>query len=142
MTKNFRYLILTSFGLYALWFHFPYVEPLLFDQDQIDVWDSSGFDAKIFFPQWHYYLWFAYWIVVWYGLFHFFRWSRDAMIIGYILSYFTAPIYGTVIQSPISNVLGNLHTLLDGIIIGIAYFSPISARFKRGTGDDSQNQIS
>jgi len=142
MTKIFRLLVLVSAGLYVLWFYFPYVDALLYDEWRVDIWNQSGFDAKFDFPGWHFYLWLVYWPVVWYGLFNFYRWSRDALIIGYILSYFLAPIYGTSIQSPVSGVVGNLSTLLDGIIIGMAYFSPLADRFAGKAPDDSQNQTS
>ena len=136
MTKIFRFLVLLSLGVYVLWYCFPYLDPHLFNQERLVIWSYSGFDAKFEFPQWHSYLWLAFWVVVTYGLYRFAKWSRDALIIGYIVGYFLAPIYGTDIQSPVSSVLGDLTTLLDGIIIGMAYFSPVAERFNKRTIDD------
>lgn len=139
MTKTFRLLVLLSLGLYVLWFYFPYLDPYLFDDERLAIWDYTGFDAKFEFPLWHYYLWLAFWAVVTYGLYNFAKWSRDLLIIGYIVGYFLAPVYGTAIQSPVSSVLGNLNTLLDGIIIGMAYFSPVAERFRhRSIGEPPQ----
>jgi hypothetical protein len=140
MTKTFRLLVLLSLGLYVLWFYFPYLDPFLFDEERLAVWGYSGFDTKFEFPHWHYYLWLAFWTVVTYGLYNFAKWSRDVLIVGYIVGYFLAPIYGTAIQSPLSSVLGNLSTLLDGIIIGMAYFSPLAERFARTTTGDAPKQ--
>jgi len=131
MTRIFRSLVLLSFGLYVLWFFFPWFEPFIFDEERLAIWDSTGFDAKLDFPTWYSYLWFAFWAVVAYGLFNFFRWSRDALIIGYIVTFFLSPITGTTIQSPISEVVGNLNILLDGIVIGMAYFSPVAKLFNK-----------
>ena len=131
MTRTFRSLVLLSLGLYVLWFFFPYLDPYLFDEERLAIWDYSGFDSKFEFPLWHSYLWLAFWAVVTYGLYNFAKWSRDVLIIGYIVSYFLAPIYGTTIQSPLSSVLGDLTTLVDGIVVGMAYFSPVAERFAR-----------
>lgn len=142
MTRIFRSLVLLSLGLYVLWFYFPYLDPYLFDEERLVIWDYSGFDAKFEFPIWHFYLWLAFGAVVTYGLYNFAKWSRDLLIIGYIVGYFLAPIYGTAIQSPVSGVLGDLTTLLDGIIIGMAYFSPLAGRFRQRTIDEVPEQQS
>lgn len=133
MIRIFRSLVLISFGLYVLWFFFPWLEPSLYDEERLAIWGSSGFDAKLVLPDWYFYLWFAYWGVVAYGLYSFFGWSRDALIIGYIIGFFLTPVSGTTIQSPISEVLEGLNVLLDGVVIGMAYFSPIAERFRRST---------
>ena len=130
MVKLFRNFVLLSFGLYLLWFYFPHVEPLFFDEERLEIWDSSGFDAILQFPIWYYYLWMALYAVISIGLFQFNPWSRDLLIITYIIGFFLNPIYGTVIESPLSRSVGSLIGLIDGIILGMAYFSPISERFK------------
>ena len=140
MTKLFRSLVLLSLGLYVLWFYFPLLDPYLFDEERLAIWEYSGFDSKFDFPLWHSYLWLAFWAVVTYGLFNFAKWSRDVLIIGYIVAYFLAPIYGTTIQSPVSGILSDLTTLLDGIIIGMAYFSPVAGRFRQSAINDVPEQ--
>ena len=129
MKRIFRLLVLLSLGLYVLWFFFPYIDPLIYDEDRLELWSYSGFDALLEFPAWHFYLWLVFNAVITVGLYRFDAWSRDLLIICYILSYFLSPIYGTAVQSPISGVLGSLVTLLDGVVIGMAYFSPIASRF-------------
>ena len=129
MEKRFRYLVLFSFVLYVLWFYFPYIDPLFFDEERLGAWELSGLDAKFEFPAWYNYLWMAFWAVVAFGLYQFNAWSRELLIIGYIIGYFLSPIHGTEIQSPLSASVSNLNTLIDGVILGMAYFSPVAERF-------------
>ncbi len=137
MTRIFRTLVILNLGLYLLWFHFPYVDPFLFDETSVELWALSGIDAKFDFPTWYGYLWVLYWILVAVGLFQFYRWSRDALIIGYVLGFLLAPIYGTVLESPASTALGDLNTLLDGIVLGMAYFSPLADKFGKVRSSNS-----
>ena len=141
MTKTFRLLVLAALGLYVLWFFFPYLDPFIFGEERLAVWGSSGFDAKLVFPVWYPYFWLAYWVVVAYGLYSFFRWSRDALIFGYIIGFFLEPVYGTTIQSPISEVLNRLNVLIDGIVIGMAYFSPVAERFKKTATSGVEQEV-
>lgn len=66
MTKTFRLLVLPSLGLFVLLFYFPNLEPYLFDEERLVIWNYSGFDAKFEMPLWHYYLWLGSWAVVTY----------------------------------------------------------------------------
>ena len=130
MAKLFRYLVVLALGLYVLWFYSPYLDPYIFDHSRLEVWSLSSFDAKFEFPSWYYYLWFALNVIITIGLYRFESWSRDLLILTYIIGWFMAPVHGTAIQSPLSAVVGNLGTLIDGVVIGMAYFSPVSQRFK------------
>lgn len=131
LTRRFRSFVLASLGLYVLWFYFPFVDPLLFDEQRLLDWSASGYDAKLPFPAWYPYLWLVYFLIVAYGLYNFHRWSRDALIIGYLAGFLLAPVHGTTIQSPASEVVSILITLLDGIVIGMAYFSSVAERFDK-----------
>ena len=132
MEKTFKTLVLSSFILFVIWWHFGYLDPFLTDDpDTLWFWNSVGFDAKFDFPGWYTHLWFAFWVVAYGGLFFLYRPMRSVFVIGYLLSYVTAPFHGSVIESPWSNIVGDLGTLLDGAILGLAYFSSVAKNFGR-----------
>jgi len=64
------------------------------------------------------------------GVFLFKLWGRALSLYSTVLSFFIAPFLGPVAYSGLSNALDEASITLWGVVLALAYFSPISERFK------------
>jgi hypothetical protein len=71
------------------------------------------------------------------GLFFFKSWARTIFTAGIFISAIGMIEFGPVIYTGIESAIYELALVLDGIIIGIVYFSPISNEF---TNQEKHNQ--
>jgi hypothetical protein len=69
------------------------------------------------------------WLVAYMGLWHFDNWARHLYLGLTVWSLITASLYGVRVTSPFDATLGLLVDLLDGALLGLAYFSPTKELF-------------
>ena len=64
------------------------------------------------------------------GLYLWKPWSRHLFLGVWILSVLLAPFVGPYVYSGIGYALYDLSSMLSGLLLGIAYFSPVAEKFK------------
>lgn len=69
------------------------------------------------------------WSILLMCMFFYVRYSREVFLAVLIIATLLLPFYGLNVISPIEMFLSYLEPIMDGMIITLAYFSPIKDRF-------------
>jgi len=133
----FRYLVLLSIALYAVWFIIPYFSAQLYSSDTYDALSWAGFGATFSFEILTVisYGFLAMFGVVSLGLIYFKNWARLGFSVLIAFSVLAPIIYGISVETEVESFLGQVITLVDGVLLALMYFSSISSEF-----DNSHNK--
>ena len=137
MERAYKALILTCLTLYLVYWFLPYLEPFLADSEEtLAFWDSTGFDRKFLYPTWYPYLWLAFWVVTYAGLYLQYRPRRTIFVVGYIFEFLITPFLGTIILSPWSAIVYDLNTLANGAVLAVVYLTTVAKSFEHAARRD------
>ncbi|MBC2715739.1 MAG: hypothetical protein HF978_10565 [Desulfobacteraceae bacterium] len=133
MKSMFRYLVVFSMSIYALWFFIPYVTIhfSLYSKEISDILSWTGLDALIGYKAQDIigYIFLFSFLVVSVGLFKFKIWAKIGFILLTLISIFATPLSGLMILPVIDSMLFQIMNLADGIIISLMYFSSLRNEF-------------
>jgi hypothetical protein len=71
------------------------------------------------------------WLIASIGLLHFDNWARYLYVVLTAWALLAAALYGIRVTAPLEAVFDLAVTLLDGMIIALAFLSPLKERFSR-----------
>ena len=101
------------------------LSPLL-EESNVSIIEGLGIFGLVFILLWI--------IAAYFLLFFYIKWSREIYVIITLLFFLIELIDGNLggylLLSKIENLLYTIQTLLEGIIIALAYFSPLRDKFK------------
>jgi hypothetical protein len=127
----FRSIVFTSAALYVVSYLLPY-ESFERNSAAVNLLRLDGYAAILNFTgplptlgvQ-------VLWLVASVGLLHFDNWARYLYLGLTIWALIAAGLYGIRVTSPLESVLGLAVDLLDGVIVALAFLSPLKERFSR-----------
>ena len=128
----FRLLVLFAVALYVGLFFFPIIDSRFYSPEEIDLMTWAGYGAA-FSRDVLVYL--AYGLLLAYGiigigLIYFRSWARDCFLLLVIILVLTSFAYGVNILTEASMAYLQLLNIIDGLIIGIIYFSALRKEFE------------
>ena len=101
------------------------LSPIL-EESNVSIIEGLGIFGLVFILLWI--------IAAYFLLFFYIKWSREIYVIITLLFFLIELIDGNLggylLLSKIENLLYTIQTLLEGIIIALAYFSPLRDKFK------------
>jgi hypothetical protein len=128
--RLFQLLVVSSTVIYIIWFFLPYWSGYLSD-DEYRLAEYTGYGAILPVNHFLYYsAWFGLWLISALGLFFFQNWARHLYLALSLGTLFAVPFSGFLVAAPIDALFLNANLLLDGVILALAYFTPLAANFK------------
>lgn len=131
LEKKFKYIVLFTLVCNVFLLVFPYLWPYFYSGEVIQkiVW-SNGFDAKFILNDFIIYGISLVYLVCYLGLLKYQNWARNiyAVMVVFVLSLNL--IGGIFSLGNIDSFLNHLICLLDGIVISLCFFSPMSKLFE------------
>lgn len=127
--RTFQILVVVATMCYVVWFFLPYW-PIYLTETEQRMTEVSGYGALL--PVQHpiyYGTWFALWVVAAVGLMFIQNWARHLYLALSMLGLALVPFSGFIVQPPLDTLFSNANLLLDGVILGIAYLSPLADSF-------------
>lgn len=113
---------------YVGWFFMPSAPPL-FGETVERMTAYHGFNAVLPAHVAVYGSEFALWIIAAVGMFFFTSWGRVLFALMVLITILLAPLTGVAVQDPLEVTLGALSLILDGFLVALAFFSPLSKHF-------------
>lgn len=129
--RTFQILVIAATACYVVWFLLPYW-PFYLTETEQQMTEVSGYGAVL--PVEHplyYSTWFALWIIAGLGLVFLQNWARHLFLVLSLLGPALAPFSGFVVQPPLDGLFANASALLDGVILAVAYLSPLADSFRK-----------
>ena len=134
LSRIFRSLIIFNFFSFFIFIFFDmnlFIEsqydlsPIL-EESNVSIIEGLGIFGLVFILLWI--------IAAYFLLFFYIKWSREIYVIITLLFFLIELIDGNLggylLLSKIENLLYTIQALLEGIIIALAYFSPLRDKFK------------
>ena len=127
----YKYIVLSTLFSNICILVFPYLWPYFYQSESIQaiVW-SNGVGAKFILNDYIVYGISLVYFVCYFGLLKYLNWARYIYGVMIIFVLFLNLIGGVFSQGYIDSFLNNLILLLDGAIISLSFFSPISELFE------------
>ena len=130
MNKIFRLIILISNASYVLSLFAPYNIPAIYDQSTLDVLGWNGYGANEILLNYGSWVLMGLYLFSALGLLFFINEARFLYFAVIVFDLLLAPFGGLWVQSGIDGMLSYISSLLDGIILYMAFMSPVSHQFK------------
>ncbi|MFA4829044.1 MAG: hypothetical protein WC855_05565 [Thermodesulfovibrionales bacterium] len=130
MNKIFRLIILISIGSYVLLLFAPYNIPAIYDQSTLNLLEWSGYGANEILLNYGFWAVMVLYLISALGLWFFINEARFLYLAVIVFDLLSTPFGGLWVQSGIDGMLSYISTLLDGIILYMAFMSPVSQQFK------------
>ena len=128
--RLFQLLVVSSTVIYIVWFFLPYWSGYLSD-DEYRLAEYTGYGAILPVNHFLYYsAWFGLWLISALGLFFFQNWARHLYLALSLGTLVAVPFSGFLVAAPVDALFLNANLLLDGVILALAYFTPLAASFK------------
>ena len=130
-TRLFQVMVLSSTVFFAVWFFLPFWSGYL-SEDQYRLAEYNGYGAVL--PIHHplfYGAWFCLLLIAALGLYFFQNWARHLFLALSFLNLAFAPFSGFVVLAPLDALFSATVSLLDGVILAMAYLLPLSTNFKQ-----------
>ncbi len=133
INKNvlFRYLVVTSFMLYTIWFFMPYFWNFLYDQKIQILMSWNGYGGLIMNNAWIAYSFFLLYLITYCGLIYFRTWARVVFVALMIGSFINTSIGGVVVRTAFEYLLESLIFTIDGSIVIMMYFTDVKIIFRK-----------
>lgn len=130
LIRTFRILVAAATACYVVWFLLPYGAS---DLEQ-RIAEYSGHGAVLPIHHSFYYgAWFTLWLVAALGLVLLHNWGRHLYLALSLLGIVVTPFSGYLIQPPLDTMFSSANLLLDGVVLAMAYLSPVAASFKESS---------
>ncbi len=134
LSRIFRSLIVFNFLSFFIYLFFDmnlFIEsqydlsPIL-EESNVSIIEGLGTFGLVFILLWI--------VAAYFLLFFYIKWSREQyiiiMLLFFLIELIDGNLGGYLLLSKIENLLITIQTLLEGIIIALAYFSPLRDKFK------------
>jgi hypothetical protein len=128
MAAAFRVFVVLSALAYTAWFIAPYAPMSMADQ-AADLASWEGYGAYMAAGTWIHWPIFALWMIAAAGLWFFQAWARLSYAILVVLGIGLVPLSGFMVAPPWEALVYSLTLTLDGLVLGMAYFSTLRSRF-------------
>jgi hypothetical protein len=129
---RFRLLLVVTTAVNLWWISLPDGWSRLPASTQ-EILRYSGRDALLpsehWLSSWNYYLYYSLLLAAAIGLFLMRRWGRTLLLIHSAFATALALVTGIVVSPPIDVFVGSVAVILTGVVLGVAYFSPIAHQF-------------
>lgn len=130
-TRTFQLFVVIAAVCYIAWFFFYYwANPSSDIESRFLAVSGHGAVLPIRHPV-YYGTWFGIWLITSFGILFFQNWARHMYLVLTVLGQLLIPFSGFVATLPLDYLFGSTVLLLDGVILGMAYFSPLAANFQR-----------
>lgn len=130
--RTFQGLVLATTVLYVVWFFSPDWIRYLDDIEQ-EAMRNAGYGAAL--PVYHplyYGTWFVLWIAAAFGMIALQNWARflylSLAVAGIGVTFYS----GLIVQSPLDGVYTIATSILDGVVLCIAFLTPLADNFTKG----------
>ena len=121
--NRFRAITLASTLVFCIWFFLPFA-PLVVSEDVRRILSLSGYGAFISLSHPVIFICsFAWRIAAMVGIFLYKRWSVPLLGIWLLINILLSPFGGVVVYTGIDTMVGYIATLLDGIVLCLAYLN-------------------
>lgn len=130
-THTFRALIVVAVVLHLLLWLGPVFGPGRLPV--FDVWllNFDGYGASMAYSPVLYWCLFASWLLVFAGLFFYVAAARAGLLVLFFISLSLGLVWGVRVLTPYEAAASPLLAAVDGIVITMAYSSPVRAEFDR-----------
>ncbi len=130
MKKLFRILLIISTLTYIVYLTAPYFDKYYLDQGTRDLLQWTGYQSVLEIPNWLLSISSFFWLPLAIGLWFFNSLVRKIYLIYTLLFLFLNPLLGLFIASGFEMFFFQATTLLDGVILTMAYFTSLDDEFK------------
>jgi hypothetical protein len=128
--RLFQFVVASSTVIYIVWFFLPYWSGYLSD-DEYRLAEYTGYGAILPVNHFLYYsTGFCLWLISAIGLFFFQNWARHLFLALSLSALAAVSLSGFLVAAPVDAFLLNANLLLDGVILALAYLTPLAASFK------------
>ncbi len=127
----FRGLVILSTFSYLVCVFSPWLIPGCLFAENYDLLAWDGRTAAFTLPAWIERALVALWIAVAVGLWRFNRWARGTFLALTVLSLIMTALGGMDVRLAFEAVLEDAVALIDGVILALAYFSPLKEKFAK-----------
>lgn len=121
--------VIAGCAFYVMYWFAPWAYGLFPGETQ-SILSYSSFDAWFEIPEWFSWGLFLTMLISYAGMFLFVKMFRTIFLVLNVVVILSSPVYGVSILTGLEVILVDASTLLSGVILGIAYFSPVSERFE------------
>jgi len=129
-SRTFRLLVAASAFLYLGWIVLPHL-PRAFIPEVRPLLEKSGYGgADWVTAPWFYLGLGGAKMLASLGLFMFLAWGRWLFLAATVVAIASIFFAGISVASPLDGLVGFVATLVDGAILGLAFFSPIAAQMR------------
>ena len=134
--RIFQLAVITSAALYAVWLLLPYAQ-LGYSAGSQQLLGMSGYGAAPFVQHPAFYLSIAAAkLLASVGLLFFAPWSRWLLLAVIAVSLCSVPYSGVTVSAPLDGFIGSLAGLADGIVLALAFWSPIAQGWTQSDASD------
>lgn len=131
MKNIFKWTVLFSLALYIFYFFMPYLWEFIYDYETLNLLALNGWRSEVpYYNLVSFSFGFVY-LIISIGLFLFNIWARTAFFYLTIATIIITPFLGASVMIKYDLMLSQIVTLLDGVILSMAYFTSISDEFKK-----------
>jgi hypothetical protein len=120
--------LVLSCGLYVMFWFFPWAYGWL-SSDMQGVLAFGGAGARFDLQEWFYWSMFAATLISYIGMAAFRKVFRAAFLGLTVFGLVVSPVYGVSVITGIEVCMIDTSTLLAGVVLGMAYFSPLNEYF-------------
>ena len=138
MTKLFKGLILADLAIYLAWYFLPVFDTPYLSEQSLELLSRHGYGALINVSYAMDDFLFAVGIIVTLGMYFFVPIARVVFLILLLTGIVLTQFYGVVVETGVSRMLGSVVTLLDGVIIAMAFSEPVRNHFRANTKSQVQ----
>ena len=131
MEKIFRVFVVANVVAFSIYVIIPYIDSIFHSNEALDILAYSGYGAIIKLPS--IYQWFStlIWLPVSLGMFYYNSIARTLFLVLTIFFALTSTLHGFVVLTGYEVMVYEFTTLLDGVILTMAYFTSVSEKFKK-----------
>lgn len=121
--------------LYAMLVALPMLDHNWLNEEQMDVLSWNGYAAAIEVPVAAWRGFTVVWFAIMFGLVLRFGWARPALLIWLSVSLGLNAVGGMITLTPAETTLSSAGYILDGVVLALAYASPVANDFKPSQRD-------
>jgi len=126
----FRILVVVSTVLFITTWAIPFFGAVLLSEEELKIYNIFGYKAILPLGETFFWVLLSFWVVIFVGLFLFIKIARTGFVIFLLFTLFLNLFLGWVVFTPIEATLHDIVVLLDGMIVVMIYFTPVSNEFR------------
>ena len=129
MEKIFRALVVLALLLNIALFLLVQYWPAIYDEASLNAMSWNQYGALVVHGDLFYVILLALYAVVYIGLFAFNKYARHALVVLVLFAIVSSPFEGLAVSGGIDSGLGYALSVIEGVLISMAYFTSLHAKF-------------